>query len=164
VSAAQYDALHAILGDTFGAASVGMVRLPDLRGRFLRGADRGAGRDPGAGARGTMAAGGNAGDKVGSVQGDELEQHSHGITDPGHNHGVNDPGHSHSVRYLGAYGGPNDLGWAGSTGQIHGGIRSDSVGTGIGLSPSSTGITGTEDEGGSETRPTNAAVNFLIKY
>jgi hypothetical protein len=42
--------------------------VPDLRGRFIRGTDRGKGNDPDAGSRQPLQPGGNAGDAVGSVQ------------------------------------------------------------------------------------------------
>lgn len=45
VSAAAYPALANALGTTWGAAPVGRVRLPDLRGEFLRGWDAGRGVD-----------------------------------------------------------------------------------------------------------------------
>ncbi len=51
--------------------------LPDLRGRFLRGVDGGVGKDPDAASRVESNSGGNAGDTVGSVQGDEFKSHAH---------------------------------------------------------------------------------------
>jgi len=51
--------------------------LPDLRGKFLRGYDSGAGNDPDAGDRTAQDTGGATGDNVGSIQGYELEEHRH---------------------------------------------------------------------------------------
>ncbi len=65
---AEYDAtdpayagLFATIGTTFGGSGE-MFKVPDLRGRFVRGVDNGAGVDPDAATRG-------GGDAVGSTQG-----------------------------------------------------------------------------------------------
>lgn len=50
--------------------------VPDYRGRFLRGLDDGAGRDPDAASRNNRGDG-TTGDAVGTRQGDEFEQHNH---------------------------------------------------------------------------------------
>lgn len=66
----DYPALFAAIGTTHGeGGEPGTFRLPDHRGRFLRGVDAGAGRDPDAASRAPAAAGGSAGDAVGAVQG-----------------------------------------------------------------------------------------------
>src|SRR5256885_1023587 len=54
---------------------------PDLRGRSLRGTDSGAGRDPDSASRVAINPGGNAGDMVGSVQGDSHQGHAHAINE-----------------------------------------------------------------------------------
>lgn len=107
--------------------------LPDFRGRFLRGVDdpsgaSAAGRDEDADLRLAASQGGNAGDRVGTVQGDAFASHAHQIT-------------SNS---------------AGS--QIGAIVESRGV-PGLGYEQVATTLT----EGGSESRPENAAVNFLIK-
>jgi microcystin-dependent protein len=51
--------------------------IPDGRGLFLRGWDNGAGHDPDAASRVQAAAGGNAGDLVGSYQADQNLDHTH---------------------------------------------------------------------------------------
>ena len=80
VSRSTYAGLFATIGTAHGAGN-GMTtfHLPDYRGRFLRGADDGSGRDPGAAARTAMASGGNSGNTVGSVQNDSLKDHAHTI-------------------------------------------------------------------------------------
>ena len=76
-----YPALVAALGNAFGA-DASTFRVPDLRGRFLRGTDdpdgggisfSAAGRDPDSLSRSAMNTGGNLGNAVGSVQNDEFK-------------------------------------------------------------------------------------------
>lgn len=62
-----YPALFKAIGIAHGGDS-DSFNLPDYRGRFLRGVDNGAGRDPDTTSRTAMAAGGATGDAVGSVQ------------------------------------------------------------------------------------------------
>ncbi len=45
-STPQYQALYATIGNSYGADNQGNFYLPDYRGLFLRGTDLGAGRDP----------------------------------------------------------------------------------------------------------------------
>jgi microcystin-dependent protein len=79
VNIADYPRLFAVIGTSWGYGNNdGLTfHLPDLRGRFLRGVDDAAGRDPDSGARTASNMGGNSGDAVGSVQGDEFETHQH---------------------------------------------------------------------------------------
>jgi len=78
VSRTQYATLFEAISTSFGAADGETFRLPDLRGRFLRGADDpdgpgasfgSANRDPNSTSRTAMNAGGAVGNNVGSVQG-----------------------------------------------------------------------------------------------
>jgi microcystin-dependent protein len=73
----DYPSLYAAIGTRFGQADATHFNIPDFRGRFLRGADDGAGNDPDAAGRTAMATGGNTGDNVGSVQADAFESHTH---------------------------------------------------------------------------------------
>ena len=87
LAAAEYPELFAALGNTFGTTALGTTfKLPDLRGQFLRGWSHGSGGDPEAAQRGpadpkNAHAGwtGNAGDSVGSRQGDGLQSHAHSV-------------------------------------------------------------------------------------
>ncbi len=79
VSRQDYADLFAAIGTAFGADAQ-TFRVPDLRGRFLRGTDQGQGRDPDAGRRRAEAGGANSGDRVGSVQDDEFKAHTHSYT------------------------------------------------------------------------------------
>ncbi len=72
-----YSRLFGVIGTAHGTADGTHFNLPDYRGRFLRGVDGTAGRDPDKTARTAMAAGGVSGNNVGSTQGDELRSHAH---------------------------------------------------------------------------------------
>ncbi len=91
VSRTTYPDLFTLIGDTFGKGD-GMTtfNLPDLRGRFLRGTDMtsagDAGRDPDSASRTPMNPGGNPGNAVGSIQPDQVRNHTHRVPvigDPG---------------------------------------------------------------------------------
>lgn len=78
ISRATYSALYAIIGDAFGEGDGSTTfNLPDLRGRFLRGKDGGAGNDPDAGSRTASGTNGNTGDNIGSLQADQYKSHTH---------------------------------------------------------------------------------------
>ncbi|MEM8780962.1 MAG: tail fiber protein [Cyanobacteria bacterium P01_G01_bin.49] len=77
-SESDYQELENTIGVYYGRPSrAGMFKVPDLRGRFVRGVDNGAGRDPDASSRSASAEGGNTGDMVGSAQDDEFKSHTH---------------------------------------------------------------------------------------
>jgi microcystin-dependent protein len=188
VSRTQYASLFAAIGTANGSGDgVTTFLVPDYRGRFLRGVDQGAGNDPDATSRTAPAAGGNAGDAVGSLEAGAFAQHTHAVVDPGHSHGVNDPGHSHGVSDPG-HGHTGCMGegiyWQNGgqsttyttalldefnacfgTGMVQPsqtGIGIQASGTGISLATSETHVT-VSSAGGSETRPANAAVLWIIK-
>jgi microcystin-dependent protein len=74
----KFAKLFDVVGDTHGRGdAVTTFNLPDYRGRFLRGVDAGAGRDPDSQERQPANSGGLPGDNVGSVQEDEFRSHSH---------------------------------------------------------------------------------------
>lgn len=75
---AEYRELYAAIGNSHGGDGT-TFRVPDLRGTFVRGVDDGANRDPDADKRRAAAGGGNAGDRVGSVQDDALGRHEHAV-------------------------------------------------------------------------------------
>jgi microcystin-dependent protein len=81
VTRKDYSDLFLAIGTAFGADNADTFRVPDLRGRFPRGTNQGSGRDPDAVRRRAEPAGGNGGDKVGSVQDDEFKSHTHGYTE-----------------------------------------------------------------------------------
>lgn len=71
-----FAAIGTIHGEGDGSTT---FHLPDYRGRFLRGADNGAGRDGEAASRTAANTGGATGDNVGSVQDDSMQGHWHQI-------------------------------------------------------------------------------------
>jgi hypothetical protein len=75
--------LESIIGQKFGLATNAAThfKLPDFRGLFLRGVDRGKGVDPDRSVRGPLHTGGATGDAVGSYQADEIKSHSHPYRD-----------------------------------------------------------------------------------
>jgi len=79
ISRTTYSNLFAIIGETYGEGDTSTTfNLPDLRGRFPRGFDDGAGNDPDAASR-VAISGGNTGDNMGSYQTDELKAHDHNL-------------------------------------------------------------------------------------
>lgn len=133
VSRATYADLFTAIGTTFGEGDgTTTFNLPDLRGRFLRGVDLGAGRDPDVSTRSAMGSGGNAGDAIGSIQDDAFATHTHGL-----------PTHGGA----GAMPGSTPLAWDPGSGS--------GEGTYGGMHASGSSL---------ETRPTNAYVNFIIKF
>lgn len=145
--------LFAAIGTAYGASSATTFNVPDFRGRFLRGVDRGAGRDPDSATRSAMNAGGNTGDNVGSVQdwatGDPGFSTS---STGGHVHAFSDYYFSENIS-----GGVNN--WLGSA-------WSDFDNTPRAVSKS-TATAGTHSHaitgGDAETRPQNGYVEWMIK-
>jgi microcystin-dependent protein len=72
----DYPELHKAIGLAFGGNSE-TFNVPDLRGRFMRGVAGESDQDPDRNSRVASAQGGNAGNKVGSVQSDEFKSHTH---------------------------------------------------------------------------------------
>jgi len=137
VERTRYPALAKVLGSIYGAASRPEVfKLPDYRGKFLRGQNHDAKEtdgtlvDPDRDKR-TPHAGssGNAGNSVGSLEGDKIRQHRHQME-----------------AELYAAGERHDL----VPGKTNGVQRQ----TGFCL----------DDRCGDETRPKNVYVNYLVKY
>lgn len=135
VSRTTYVNLFGVCGILYGAGDgTTTFNLPDLRGRFIRGWDDSAGVD--------------VGRALGSYQADLVGP----ITDPGHTH--TDAGHTHSDTgansTFGGTSGPDSMqSWSGT----------HTTGSGFAdIQSSYTGITG-----GTETRPKNVAMMYIIK-
>ena len=81
VSRTTYANLFAAVGTSWGKGDGSTTfHLPDLRGRFLRGVDGNSGRDTDSALRTESNSGGNKGNNVGSVQGDDFKSHNHSVT------------------------------------------------------------------------------------
>jgi microcystin-dependent protein len=131
----KYKALFDVIGTIHGGDADPNFQLPDYRGRFLRGVDNGSERDPDAARRSAPGQNnsGNSGAEVGSVQDDQFLRHSHTI--------------------------------AGFHLEADGGSGFDGAGmdTNSNRNHPMTHDYGTSSAGGSETRPKNAYVNYIIK-
>lgn len=146
---AESDLFDAI-GTSWGGDANPNFNLPDLRGVFLRGVNltrMDAYGDPDSTSthRKNIFNGGNEGNKVGSFQGDEFDSHNHG----GGNHNHSNGGTSGYFMYN--TGNPNwDI--SSSNGEVN--VINDIPHSGTIIST----------QGGSETRPRNAYVHYIIKH
>jgi microcystin-dependent protein len=143
---ADYQALYGVIGNAFGLAqNPSNFKLPDLRGQFLRGWDHGRGKDPDASLR-------NGGDHVGSAQPSAVLDHIHPMyaqTPTGASGGGNAISFS-ATAYAG-----NTQYTAGLLSTAEGGQYMPSgIGSGFHLNQVSV----------METRPTNVAVLYCIKW
>ena len=143
VSRTTYAALFAVIGVQYGAGNGSSTfNIPDLRGEFIRGFDNGKGTDNNR--------------QIASSQADQNKQHNHSatstVTDSGHNHSYNSANHPTSS-------GPE---------QDQGGSPENRTTFNVGKTTgsSSTGITVATtiaNNGGSESRPRNIAMMYVIK-
>lgn len=138
-----YANLFAVIGTYYGSDSSSTFKVPELRGEVLRGADNGAGRDPDAASRTTIA-GATETDtsKAGTYQADQFKSHTHfTVADYSAELGV---GSSNAIARNKTGIGDDSYWLRGSTNTISSGITSLS--------------------GGDETRMRNMSVHWLIKY
>lgn len=157
ISRTTYANLFASLGTSWGAGDGSTTfNLPDLRGRFMRGVDNGAGNDPNAGGRSSLFSGGNIGDNVGSYQTDATSKN--GLTATADNAGAHSHTHNRVTRQ-------------GSFATLDG-VNFNSGGNNqyLSLLTANTSTSGnhthniTIGNGDAETRPINASVYYIIKY
>ncbi|NUK07114.1 tail fiber protein [Streptomyces lunaelactis] len=143
----QYAALYSAIGGNYGTGHSTFF-LPDLRGRFPRGVDLGAGRDPYVLTRSPSNKGGLSGNNPGSTQGYHTALPTLSFTSEktgGHQHPVQHlPKSSEGLATAGSHYGiwPDSKTWTGSAGDH----------------------THTVNGGDAETRPINKYVYFLIKF
>lgn len=143
LTTASFVRLYNVIGTSWGAPRSGEFRVPDLRGLFLRGVDSSpmtgvSGRDPNSSDsdRSELHSGGNIGNRVGSWQPQAIESHHHEMESPAIEIGHSINGNGSTFRIDGDDGPPwNDRSWP---------FR-------------------TKSGGGSETRPANVYVNYIIK-
>lgn len=126
----EYEDLHSVIGTLWGGTGTPNFNVPHLIGRFLRGADpnREVDQDPRYSREDDI---NDAGNRVGTYQGDQIRSHQHFIGDAGQAD-WDGTGYASKQRIRHA-----------DEGNAH--IRTSTF-------------------GGSETRPINAAVLFLIRY
>lgn len=134
VSRTTYATLFTNIGTTWGSGDGSTTfNLPDLRGMFLRGT----------GTNATGSSSGAVGPSVGAYAADTYLNHSHAITDPGHVHTVG----LASASNISA-----------ASGQVNNKVDNGSS------SSATTGITvNTSTTGGTETKPKNYGVLYIIK-
>lgn len=77
IDRSKYPELYDVIKTSWGTGNGSTTfNIPDLRGVFIRGVSNGTGNDPDRSGRPSRN-GGNAGDKVGSYQSDQLASHNH---------------------------------------------------------------------------------------
>ncbi|QDP60426.1 MAG: putative tail fiber protein [Prokaryotic dsDNA virus sp.] len=150
ISRSTYSDLFATIGTTFGAGNGSTTfNLPDLRGEFIRGWDDSRGID--------------SGRNFGSQQFDELKSHNHtglALSAGSHNHlgGIPYPTSYDPARYPYGQGGTTRLGF--SAGNFTNSAKSTFTST-EGAHTHTLSINST---GGTETRPRNVALMYVIKF
>ncbi len=143
VSRTTYADLFNEIGTAFGAGDGSSTfNVPDLRGEFVRGWDDSRGVD--------------SGRNFATAQGDQNKQHNHSasatstVSDPGHNHVYIDQ-QAHNEGYRPWKAGDNDCGQRNK--------NTSNAFTGISVSTS----VSVANDGGSEARPRNIAMMYVIK-
>ncbi|MEN0045501.1 MAG: tail fiber protein [Bacteroidota bacterium] len=140
-----YADLFVVIGTNWGAGDGSTTfNLPDLRGQFLRGVSGSSSEDPNRNNRTAKYSGGNTGNNTGSYQSDEFRSHNHTYNDIFFSQGINSIPNGISSTSV-----PQDFGTRGEP-------DFNNVGAQFLRTSSS--------RGGSETRPKNAYVNYIIKY
>lgn len=150
LSKTVYADLFAVIGTSWGSTG-DRFNLPDLRGRFLRGDDAGTGRDPDAKKRAPSMPGGSA-SGVGSVQEDSIQNHTHDQTV--HRHLFENYAQTAYITPTG-----------GTTQVLVDGITQFDQTEGItaNIKGAAKYSTKSQIKAGEESRPKNAAMNFIIK-
>lgn len=146
VSRANYGALFAVIGTSFGAGDGSTTfNIPDMRGEFARGWDHGRGIDTGR--------------ALGSSQDEAFKSHSHTAStgsSGAHVHGTKVGGDANNVREaipgnaITMAGNSADTGVTGSGQIVEAGSHTHTVTV--------------NSTGGTETRPRNVAWMFIIKF
>ena len=136
VSRSTYASLFSAIGTTHGSGDGSSTfNLPDLRGQFVRGFDNGRGVD--------------SGRSFASSQTDQNKSHAHSVTDPGHNHAT-----SLLNKRVFLVGGTQQVGFGGAGSYPGQDFSMSNANTGISLS----------NDGGTENRPKNVALMYVIKF
>jgi microcystin-dependent protein len=168
-----YSRLFAAIGTSHGSSSPTTFNIPDYRGRFLRGVDRGAGLDKNTSTREPAAAGGNSGDAVGSVEDGATMRPAVGFTGTMTGSGTATTSdqipsvHSHAA-IAGTFlvlGGSNPTFTIAPGGGVSSSSLTDTAGShNHSMTTNVTGTSAVTGGGDLETRPVNANVEYIIKY
>ncbi|MCP4498917.1 MAG: tail fiber protein [Deltaproteobacteria bacterium] len=159
VERATYPALYAAIGNAHGSADGSHFNLPDFRGRFLRGTSNSTTRDPNRNTRTAAATGGNTGNAVGSIQDDATSRPSSAFTSNTTGHHNHNNGNYNRLMILGSNSRCDRSFSSGDTS-----CSEPDLGTSATLSSGGNHAHTITGGGDSETRPTNANVNFVVKY
>jgi len=175
---ANYVELFAAIGTVWGAPDATSFTVPDLRGVFLRGKDANRGMDPDRNSRTPAGGGGAAGDSVGTFQDYSVASHAHSFSGSGstggggnHNHGVHGQRDGADPARFGLAYCANQ--WESTPSSGDG--RGSSSEMAIFGTPQAIPYSGdhthtfsfsstTNAAGGSESRPRNVSVNYIIKF
>lgn len=151
---AQFTELFQTIGTNYGGDGTTSFNVPDLRGRFLRATDRGAGVDPNASTRTAPQSGGNKGDLVGSAQGDATALPVNPFTT------TSSGNHQHLAPYQPEVDHQAAAGASGPAAADRMAWRPNSSNTGEAGAHTHTIVAG----GDGETRPVNIYLFWLIKF
>jgi microcystin-dependent protein len=151
----QFAPLYYVIGTAWGTSNNSLFNIPDLRGLFLRGVDYNAGNDPDKDRRLILKPGGNVNNNVGSFQTIS--------TALPNNLSISLSSYNHSHSYYGTKGGTdcNPSGYVKIGGGNNCGLSSTYA---YSINGDTHSHNVTINGGGSETRPRNANVNYIIKY
>ena len=139
-----YPALYAVIGQTYGGTT-GYFKVPNTSGIFVRGA--------GSQTISSISYSGTNG----TVQGDQIQGHQHGVTDPTHTHAPSSEAWCLTNNTVAGVGSAGNLG-ANTSSNI-----TAAASTGITVSTPTTDGTNGTPRTGAETRPANIALNHIIK-
>lgn len=176
---ADHPELFAVIGTQWGAPSGTTFNVPTSAGRFLRGIDPNSnGADEDVANRIALLTGGATGRNVGSYQNEDFKAHAH--------NGIIDPAGAHTPQLVDSNGAAftsasSQGGWgltrrtitgevrtASSVENNQAGLEPDILTTPLGIKiaavPDHTHTLTINSSGGTETRPDNMGVRFLIKY